>query len=134
MDLFNDNNHLQVTEEPENKCISFNWTHFGISLEEVRKAHYAALEVVKAKGYKVLIANTGSVEGVLYPEVISMLENEMIGKYIEGGVKAVITVVPQNALGRLSTKDWQKQIVGALTTLNVRSMTEARAAAIKLAK
>lgn len=129
MAIYDDGHYLRVDDHPDVRCVVFSWKRFAIPLEDIKKAHYAALEVVKAKRYETLIADTGSVAGVLFPDVVEWWEGEMIGKYVDAGIRQVLTVVPESALGRLSTKDWQKQIVGKLTTLNVRSLSEALAAA-----
>lgn len=129
MAIYDDGHYLRVEDHPEARCVVFNWTRFAISLEDIKKAHYAALEVVKAKGYETLIADTGNVAGVLFPDVVAWWEGEMIGKYVDAGIRQVLTVVPKSALGRLSTKDWQKQVVGKLSTLNVKSLDDALEAA-----
>lgn len=129
MAIYDDGQYLRIDERVDVRCLVFSWNRFAISLEDIKKAHFSALDVVKAKGYQTLIADTGNVTGVLFPEVVAWWEGEMIGKYVDAGIRQVITVVPSSALGRLSTADWQKQVIGKLTTLNVKSLGQALDAA-----
>jgi len=111
------------------KYISFKWGNMADSLENVEKAHKAALKEAKETGVKTYIAETQNAKGVLKPEVISWW-----GKWIpfmRGTIERVIAVEKPvddsgKALSDINMRTWQKPVnIGGIENMKAKSTGEA---------
>jgi len=82
------------------------------------------------------IADVSQVREATSPEDQTWIA-EQAPRFIEAGLQSIITVLPQSALAKLSTKGWQRQLAGADTgfsMVDVGSAEEAAAAIAQLNK
>jgi hypothetical protein len=124
-------NFIQVVYYPEKNYIVFDWTDFLVTLEDIQELHTKALATAQANNCYYYIADTSKVHTVLRQEVLRWWGDVWVPRLTEAGLKPV-TVVPTSALGLLSTRSWQADVVGGITMINVKTFAEAETAVRKL--
>ncbi len=127
MILFEEKNFLTVSYVEGKNYVLFDWTNFAISLDQIKIAHEKALDTVMAHK-ACYIADTSKVSNVLRPEVIDWWTSVWVPKLIANKVRGIVTVLPSSAVANLSTKSWQKEMLGGIVTINVGSMADAEEA------
>ncbi|MCG8377549.1 MAG: hypothetical protein MI702_13820, partial [Chlorobiales bacterium] len=60
-------------------------------------------------------------------EVVDWWGETWVPKLVEAGLKAIVTVVPSNAIAHMSTDSWQTKVTGGITQKNVKTLEEAHA-------
>jgi hypothetical protein len=118
--------YLTVSHNSEKNYILFDWTNFGVSLEEIKEAHKKALDTAKISRCYSYIAETSKVKNALSQEVLAWFGTwvPVLNQY---GLKEIITVVPASAVAKLSTSSWQKNVVAGISMVNVKTLEEAEA-------
>jgi hypothetical protein len=116
--------YIMVTFQERPLHVLFDWTRLGIPVEDLKELHLKAYDVIVAKGVKTLIAETSKVTDVLFRESIDWFGNEHVPRLSKAGVTRIVTVVPQTAMGRLSTKSWQGAVAG-IELHNVATLADA---------
>ncbi len=125
--IFEKPGYLTVTHNSEKNYIMFDWTNFCISLEDIKEAHKKALDAAKMQRCYNYIAETSRVKNALSQDVLTWFGTwvPVLSNY---GLKAIITVIPASAVASLSTTSWQKNVVGGISMVNVKTLSEAEAA------
>jgi hypothetical protein len=101
-----------VSYNPTKNFIVFDWTRYFVTLEEIKELHTKALEFARIKGVKTFVADTVKVKDVFLEECTDWFAKVQIPRLSEAGIKRIVTITPETALGRLSTKTWQAKISG----------------------
>ena len=126
--IFEKPNVIVVSHNPDKNYILFDWTNFGVSLEEIKALHTAALDVAKRLGCHDYVAETSKVTNTLRQDVVAWFGDTWLPVLTKFGLRNIVTVVPKGAIATLSTKSWQRQIVGGINVINVASLADAEAA------
>lgn len=125
--IYEKQGYIQVRYQADKDYIIFDWTNFLVTLAEITELHHKALDAARANGCWYYVAETSRVTNMLRPEVIRWWADDWVPRLNEAGLKAIITVVPSVALAAMSTHSWQAQVVGSITMLNARSLSDAEA-------
>jgi hypothetical protein len=123
--------HLVVSHNPAKNYILFDWTNFNVTLDEIRSAHKQALDAAKGADCRTYIADTSKVANTLRQDVIEWWGGTWVPELARYGLKAIVTVVPEKALAKLSTGTWQKQVVSGIAMTNVSTLAEAESQVTK---
>lgn len=100
----------------------------------LREALTQGLDHVKKHGVKNWIADVSQVKTATRPDDQQWIA-EQGPAFIAAGLQSIITVLPQSALAKLSTKGWQSKVAdvnAGFVMLDVGSLDEARQAVQKL--
>ena len=125
MKVYENKKFITVTlEDSPKKHLLYSWTKTYITLDEFKEMHLTAIQSIKSNGITSLISDSSSVTDVPTDACKEWLGKDLIPLMAEAGVKRLITVVPQTALGRLGTKSWQQQVLG-IDLYDVKSKEEA---------
>ena len=124
MNIYQNQDYVNVSYVESPKHLVYEWTRNSIKLDEFKKMHLKALEVIKSKGVTSLITDSSKVLDVPFPENVEWLGTELIPMLAKAGVKKLISIVPQTALSRLGTKSWQNKVLG-IDMYDVKDMAEA---------
>jgi hypothetical protein len=116
---------LRVVFVEDAEYFVFEWEDFSISLEEIRRAHAAALTAAVAKTCFRYIAQCARARDSLLPEVVVWWRRTWVPGLIAAGVRRIVTVVPSSTLAALSNRDWQRELQDGLELINVGSLDEA---------
>ena len=124
MKIYENEKFIKVSLVDSPKHILYDWKKTYITLAEFKEMHLTAIEAIKANGVYNLISDSSKVTDVPQDECKEWLGTQLIPLLSQAGVKKLITIVPQTALGRLGTKSWQQKVMG-IDMYDVKSMDEA---------
>ena len=116
---------VEVSYDIVQQVIIFDWTSFLISLPDIQELHQKALETAQLKDCQYYIAETSKVITALPQEVIQWWGGTQVPKLASIGLKAIVTVVPDNAIASMSTTSWQSEVIGTVIMKNVKTLPEA---------
>mgnify|MGYP000930798166 CR=1 FL=1 len=93
--------------ESSNNCIYAYWENM-LTQKHMRPSCEAQLEAVKKYGAKAVIIDTSDSKGTPMVD-----DQKWFGEYLfpnmqKAGIKAIITVLPKDALAKLGAKTWNK--------------------------
>ncbi len=123
--IFTEKSFLKVKYYPLKGYILFKWHKLNIDLSQLRIAHKKALKIAKEKKCYYYIADTSEATLTLTPEVIGWWRYEWVPKMQEAGIKAIITILPNNFLSLYSTDDWHLADYKNIILQNVKNLDEA---------
>jgi hypothetical protein len=103
--IYNEEGWVDTWYESINNTVVSKWYKFTTPIH-VRKSCEAQMKAVEQYKVKAAIVDSSQAEGVPYLEDQKWFEDVLFPKFQILGVKAVITVLPNNALTRLGVKTW----------------------------
>ena len=106
-DLYNAEGYVNAWYDSSNQIIVAKWYKMTTK-DHVRPSCEAQLQKAKSAPVKCVVVDTSDAIGTPFPE-----DQKWFGEYLfpnmqANGVKAIITVLPKNALTKLGTKTWTK--------------------------
>jgi hypothetical protein len=119
--------YIQVSYHADKNFILFDWTDFGVTLDDIRELHEKALAAVQEKRCYYYIAETSKVTTALSPEVVQWWKDVWVARLVSAGLRAIVTVVPSANVSSRSTREWQVDTLGGILMKNVDSFEEALA-------
>ena len=128
--LYDVSNTVEAVYDRNINSIVVTWTHLGPH-DHLRPCVKAQLECVKRDGAKALVVDTSNATGVLKQEDQEWFNTQLFPSLQAAGLKAIITVVPQNALTKLAARQWQSS--GRKSGIEF-IQTESRTTALERAK
>lgn len=108
------------------RAARITWSSFNIKLDQYKELMAQLVALLKSRSASRILVDTSAVRGAFPQAIIDDYVQRVLPELIGMGVKYMATVVPASAVGKLSTKMWQAEQVGALTMLNVESIDEGR--------
>ena len=105
--IYNAPGFVDTWYEPDKGIIAAKW-HKLTTREHVRLSCEEQLKVAQTTNAKCIIVDTSTAEGVPFPEDQKWFGDYLFPNMQKAGIKAIITVLPQNALTRLGTNTWNK--------------------------
>jgi hypothetical protein len=123
--IYRDEKYLTVYHNIERNYIHLKWRSFDISLNEIVVMHKSILDYAKKNKCAYYIADSAKAEHILRSEIIGWWRSIWIPEMNKAGIRAIITVTPQNSYAKLSTKEWQLGDYKTISLVNVDSLDEA---------
>ncbi len=108
------------------RAARITWSSFNVKPDQFKLLMEQIVNLLKSRSGSKILVDTSAVTGALSQTVIDDYAQRVLPQFIGMGVKYMATVIPKTAIGKLSTKIWQAEQVGALTMLNVESVDEGR--------
>ncbi len=105
--IYNAPGFVDTWHEQDKGIIVAKW-HKLTTREHVRPSCEEQLKVAQTTNAKCVIVDTSTAEGVPFPEDQKWFGDYLFPNMQKAGIKAIITVLPQNALTRLGTNTWKK--------------------------
>ncbi len=99
-------NIVKVVYDATLKSLIVEWTYLGPH-KSIRPCTMAQLKAIQENRAKAIIVNTANATGVAKKEDLKWFDNYLFGELEKAGLKAIITVIPQDALTRLSASYWK---------------------------
>ncbi len=123
--IFTERPYLKVKYYPRKGYILFKWHKFNIDLSQLKIAHKKALKIAEDKKCFYYVADSSEAELTLTPEAIGWWRSEWVPKMREAGIKAIVTILPNNYLSLYSTNAWHLADFKNIILKNVKNLEEA---------
>lgn len=98
---------VHAVYDSEMKGIVVTWEKLGTH-HYIRPCFESLVDCIQRNGVKVIIINTTKATGVVSQEDHKWFEGFLFHKLERAELKALITVIPENAFSRLSTDHWKR--------------------------
>jgi hypothetical protein len=108
------------------RAARITWSSFNVKLDQFKNLMAQITNLLKSRSGTRILVDTSAIQGALPQVIIDDYAQNTLPQFMAMGVKFMATVIPKSAVGKLSTKIWQSEQVGAITMLNVDSVDEAR--------
>ena len=108
------------------RAARITWSSFNVKVDQFRNLMAQIIKLLTSRAGTRILVDTSAVQGALPQAIIDDYAQNTIPQFMAMGVQFMATVIPKSAIGKLSTKIWQAEQVGAITMLNVESVDEAR--------
>ena len=105
--LYHQPNIVETVYEPDTKSIIAAWQNLGPH-DYLRPCTEAQLKCARQDDAKVVIVDTSKAKGVLKQEDQEWFGTYLFPKLQAAGIKAIITIVPSDALAKLTARQWTR--------------------------
>lgn len=123
--IYEDPKYLAVYHNPDLHYLHLRWREFDISLEGIQRMHKEILEYAIAHRVYYYVADTGSVESILKPEIIGWWRSVWIAEMQNAGIEIIATIEPADTMAKVSTQEWQTGKYEYTSLVNVADIAEA---------
>jgi len=105
--LYNEPGVVQASFDDANKTVIARWDVFPAT-GHFRPALEAQLDCVEKQGCQFIIVDVSKTQGVPTQEDQKWLGEVVFPGYEKAGLRAVVTIVPEDALTKLGASRWKK--------------------------
>jgi hypothetical protein len=118
---------MEATWNPDVKAVVDTWTSYSVKLEEFRAAVLETeLPYAKKNGVKAWIVDSSKAAGTFSREIQDFIGTDIFPSFAKAGVKHFITVLPSNALTKLTVSSFSaKAGPNGLNLVEVSSLADA---------
>ena len=107
MDIHKINNKLNVSWRSDIKAIVDKWIDYNVPLAEFKDAVLGkGLDYAKAHGAVAWIVDSSTAKGVFSKEIQDFIGTDVFPAFAANGIKYFITILPENALTKLTVKNY----------------------------
>ena len=102
------------------------WLSFDVKPDQYQSLMANMIDLLTSRSARKVLVDTSKIHGTLPQSIIDHYVLHVLPQLTAIGVQYMATVLPETVTGKLSTKTWQPEQKGPITTLDVATVDEAR--------
>lgn len=107
MEIYNDLKHAIIFHKEDSNYLIYKWYDLAISLEEMKMFQKVNLKFIEENGVNDLIADIRTAKNKMLPDTLDYYTTYVEPKFVDLGVKRIVTVSNNDSLINVNNKKWQ---------------------------
>jgi hypothetical protein len=104
-------NKVTVSWRDDVKAVVDKWEDYSVSIDDFRQGVFiAGLDYAKANGGVAWIVDSSDAKGVFNQEIQKFIDSDVFPAYAKNGIKYFITILPTNAITKLTVKNFSRKV------------------------